>query len=210
MGTSAKLVDRLCYLESLNREEAVNRRASLETARRHRVDRNHRVLATRESPLGRRSEGLRDPHSRLGYQSYQSKQPEVRAGECHLVEIDLLRRGRHVMSVPESHLPPAKPFDYLICLNRWPARKRFEIYPCLLRDSLPVIDIPLADPDPDVPLAIQTALEQVYDEGNYMLRVQYDQPCVPSLSAEDQEWAAELWSAYRRAHPDLIPDENNR
>ena len=75
---------------------------------------------------------------------------------------------------------PAKPFDYLICVNRWPARKRFEIYPCRLRDPLPVIDIPLADPDPDVPLAIQTALEQVYDEGDYMLRVRYDQPCVPS------------------------------
>ena len=44
-----------------------------------------------------------------------------------------------------------------------------------------MIDIPLADPDPDVPLAIQTALEQVYDDGNYMLRVKYDQPCVPSL-----------------------------
>jgi Protein of unknown function (DUF4058) len=137
-----------------------------------------------------------------GRESYQAKQREVRSSECPLVEIDLLRRGRHVMSVPESHLAPAKPFDYLICMNRWPARKRFEIYPCLLRDPLPVIDIPLADPDPDVPLEIEAALEQVYDEGNYMLRVRYDQPCVPSLSSEDQEWAPEHWLAYREAHPD--------
>jgi Protein of unknown function (DUF4058) len=138
-----------------------------------------------------------------GRDSYLAKQREVRAGECHLVEIDLLRRGRHVMSVPESHLAPTKPFDYLICTNRWPARKRFEIYPCRLRDPLPVIDIPLANPDPDVPLAIQTALEQVSDEGDYVLRVRYDQPCVPFLSPEDQEWAADLWSAYRRTNPDL-------
>jgi hypothetical protein len=145
-----------------------------------------------------------------GRDSYQSKLREIRAGECHLVEIDLLRHGRHVMSVPESHLKPAKPFEYLICINRWPARRRFEIYPCRLGDPLPVIDIPLADPDPDVPLAIQPALEQVYDDGKYMLRVKYDQPCVPSLPPEDQLWAFEHWSAYRQAHPDLFPDGNGR
>jgi Protein of unknown function (DUF4058) len=73
---------------------------------------------------------------------------------------------------------------------------------------LPVIAIPLCDPDPDVPLAIQTALEQVYDDGNYMLRVKYDQPCVPSLAPKDQEWAFERWSAYRCGHPELLLDEN--
>jgi Protein of unknown function (DUF4058) len=39
-----------------------------------------------------------------GRESYQAKQREIRAGESHLVEIDLLRHGRHVMSVPESQL----------------------------------------------------------------------------------------------------------
>ena len=145
-----------------------------------------------------------------GRDSYQAKQREIRASECHLVEIDLLRRGHHVMSVPESHLAPARPFDYLICVNRWPARKRFEIYPCQLRNPLPVIEIPLAEPDPDVPLAIQPALEQVCDDGDYALRVRYDEPCVPPLSLEDQEWAFEQWSAYRRADPELLPDENGR
>jgi hypothetical protein len=143
-----------------------------------------------------------------GRDSYQAKQREVRASECHMVEIDLLRHGRHVMYVPESHLKPAKPFEYLICINRWPARRRFEIYPCHLRDPLPVIDIPLAEPDPDVTLEIQTAVEQVYDDADYMLRVKYDQPCVPSLAPKDQEWAFERWSAYRRAHPELLLDEN--
>jgi len=145
-----------------------------------------------------------------GRDSYQAKQREIRATECHLVEIDLLRHGRHVMSVPESHLAPAKPFEYLICVNRWPARRRFEIYPCRLSNPLPVIEIPLADPDPDVPLAIQPALEQVYDDANYMLRVQYDKPCVPSLPPKDQQWASEHWSAFRRDHPELLPDGNGR
>jgi Protein of unknown function (DUF4058) len=143
-----------------------------------------------------------------GLDSYQAKQREIRASECHMVEIDLMRHGRHVMSVPESHLAPAKPFEYLICINRWPARNRFEIYPCRLSDPLPVIDIPLAEPDSDVTLSIQSALEQVYDEGDYVLRVRYNQPCVPSLPSKDQEWATENWSAYRRAYPELLLDEN--
>ncbi len=45
-----------------------------------------------------------------GRESYLTKQREIRQSECHLVEIDLLRRGSHVMSVPESHLAPAKPY----------------------------------------------------------------------------------------------------
>lgn len=109
------------------------------------------------------------------------------------------------MSVPESHLKPAKPFEYLICINRWPARRRFEIFPCRLRDPLPVIGIPLADPDPDVPLAFQTALEQVYDDGSYMLRVKYDEPCVPSLAPRTRSGpssiglptARHIWNYFR-------------
>jgi hypothetical protein len=143
-----------------------------------------------------------------GRDSYQAKQREIRATECHLVEIDLLRPGRHVMSVPASHLAPAEPYEYLICVNRWPARRRYEIYPCRLVDPLPVIEIPLADPDPDVHLAIQAALEQVYDDADYALRVRYDQPCVPSLSPADQERAIARWSAYRRAYPELLLDES--
>jgi hypothetical protein len=142
-----------------------------------------------------------------GRDSYLAKQREVRGGECHLVEIDLLRRGRHVMSVPESHAAPSKPFDYLICVNRWPARKRFELYPCRLRDRLPSIKIPLADPDPDASIDIQAAFEQVYEDADYMLRVLYEQPCEPPLLGADQKWASRRWSAYRRAHPELFAEQ---
>lgn len=145
-----------------------------------------------------------------GRDSYLAKQREIRNSECHLVEIDLLRRGSHVMSVPEPYVKPAKPCDYLICVNRWPAPNRYELYPCLLRDPLPTIGIPLADHDPDAPLALQDALEQVYIDADYMLRVLYDEPCVPRLSPEDQAWASAQWQTYRRAHPELFPDANGR
>jgi hypothetical protein len=145
-----------------------------------------------------------------GRDSYRAKQKEIRNSECHLVEIDLLRRGNHVMSVPEAYVKPARPFDYLICANRWPARNRFELYPCNLRNPLPMIGIPLTDPDPDAPLALQHALEYVYQCSGYELRVRYDEHCNPPLRPEDQAWASAQWQAYRRAYPELFPDANGR
>ena len=165
-----------------------------------------------------------------GRDSYLAKQHEILASECNFVEIDLLRSGQHVMSVPEPFLESAKPFDYLVCVNQWPDRKCLELYPCQLRDPLPTIGVPLADPyadappairaaleragpgrhrGPDAPLDIQATLEQVYEEGGYMLRLRYDEPCVPPLSPADQEWASDRWLTYRRTHPDLFPDDHS-
>ncbi len=89
-------------------------------------------------------------------------------------------------------------------------RNRFELYPCSLRDPLPTIGVPLADPDPDAPLVLQGALEHVYKASGYELRVRYDEPCNPALSPPDQEWASAQWQAYRRARPELFPDANGR
>ena len=144
-------------------------------------------------------------HAGPGRDSYVSKQREILASECHLVEIDLLRRGRHVSSVPAACLHELGSFAYLSCVNRWPNRKRFELYPCRLRDRLPPVKIPLQGPDTEVPLDLQAALEQAYWDGRYMLRVRYDEPCEPPLSAEDQQWATACWQQYRAAHPDLFP-----
>jgi hypothetical protein len=142
---------------------------------------------------------------RPGRKSYRRKQRETLASKRHLVEIDLLRRGRHVMSVPRWRARDLGPYDYLMCVNRWPQRHRFELYPRRLRERLARINVPLAEPDPDVPLDIQVALEQAYWDGRYMLRVRYDDPCEPPLSPEDQAWAKDQWAAYRATHPELFP-----
>src|SRR5262249_48385150 len=63
-----------------------------------------------------------------GRVSYRAKQEETLARDCHLVEIDLLRHGRHVLGIPEWRVRPFKPFHSLCCVNRWPLRNRFEIY----------------------------------------------------------------------------------
>lgn len=143
-----------------------------------------------------------------GRDAYVLKQQETVASECHLVEIDLLRHGRHVLSIPAAQLPRLGRYDYLVCVSRWPDRKQFATYPRTIRDRLPRIALPLAEGDPDVPLDIQAAFEQVYEDGSYMLRVRYDQPCHPPLSPEDQQWASERWAGYRAARTDLFPPES--
>jgi hypothetical protein len=140
-----------------------------------------------------------------GRKSYIQKQREVLERDCHLVEIDLMRCGRHVVSVPASLADSLAAFDYLVCVNRWTRRDLYEVYPRRLRERLPRLALPLADPDPDVVFDVQAALEQVYVESRYARRVRYDRPCDPPLNATDQQWANECLAAYRAAHPELFP-----
>lgn len=140
-----------------------------------------------------------------GRESYLDKQREILARDCHLIEIDLLRRGGHVLSIPDWRAQELQPYEYLICVSRWPERNRYHLYSRRLRERLPRIKVPLTEADPDVTLDLQSALEQVYVEGRYLRRIRYEEPCIPPLSAVDQTWANERWAAYQSAHAELFP-----
>jgi hypothetical protein len=128
-----------------------------------------------------------------GHNSYLAKQREVLTGTAHLIEIDLLRHGPHVLAVPERAARTEAEYDYLVSVNRAvELREEFELYPRRLRERLPRVRVPLAGDDPDVPLDLQALVAQVYEAGCYAERLHYDQPCVPALSGEDQVWADEL------------------
>jgi hypothetical protein len=133
-----------------------------------------------------------------GRDSYLSKQRKVLASQAHLVEIDLLRGGQHVLSVPHWAAEQKGPYDTLVCVNRaYGLRDDFDLYPRRLEDRLPRIRIPLADDDPDVPLDLQAVLVQAYDMGRYGERLRYDQPCQPPLTAEHQAWVEKHLAAAR-------------
>src|SRR5262249_17961046 len=140
--------------------------------------------------------------------TYKAQQRRTLVSDCHLVEIDLLRCGRHVLSIPEWRLIEFQPYASLVCVSRSDQRNRFELYPRRLPERLPRIRVPLVDSDWAVPLGIEGALEHVWNTGSYLLRVRYDEPCEPPLSAQDQQWANECWAAYRTARPDLFPQAN--
>jgi hypothetical protein len=137
-----------------------------------------------------------------GRTSYLAKQKEILRGPIHLFEIDLLRAGLHTLAVPEYAARGKVEYDYLICVNRAKEpRDTYEIYPRRLRERLPRLGVPLAESDPDVVLDLQAAVAKVYEAGSYADRLHYDQPCAPSLSADDQAWVDQQIAAPRR-NPD--------
>jgi Protein of unknown function (DUF4058) len=128
-----------------------------------------------------------------GRVSYVAKQTEVRQSTAHLVEIDLLRTGPHVVAVPEWAARAHGPYEYLMCVNQAVGlRDRFQLYPRRLRERLPRIRLPLVVPDPDIVLDIQAVLAHTYEVEGYAERLNYAIPCVPPLSPEDQTWADRL------------------
>ena len=131
-----------------------------------------------------------------GRKLYRSKQRDLLRSDVHLVEIDLLRTGRHTVAVPKGLARPRGPYDYLICVSRAKRpRNEFELYPRLLRRPLPTISVPLAKGDPDLRVPLQPVLEHTYHAGSYRERIPYDRPCDPPLSADDQAWADVLIQA---------------
>lgn len=125
-----------------------------------------------------------------GHASYRTKQKEVLSSTSHLVEVDLLRAGPHVLAVPEWLARKEGPYDYLVSVNRAGGlRDLFELYPRRLAERLPRVRIPLAAEDPDAVLDLQAVLERTYEEGAYRDRIDYSRPCRPALSPADQAWA---------------------
>ncbi len=143
-----------------------------------------------------------------GHDFYQAKQREVLGSTTHLVEIDLLRVGPHVLAVPEWSARGKGPYDYLVCVNRARGpRDRYELYLRGVRQRLPRVHIPLAGDDPDVSLDVQAVVAQVYDAGAYRQRLTYGVPCRPPLGPDDQAWADRLIA--EAAEPRARPDERS-
>ena len=63
---------------------------------------------------------------------------------------------------------------------------------------LPVIPIPLCDPDPDVALNLAAVFAQTYDGAGYGDSIDYTAPLELPLLPEDRAWA-EDWRGRRRS-----------
>lgn len=129
------------------------------------------------------------------YQDYLEKRRHIlRSRQVHLLEIDFLRGGQRP---PLTRPVPAAP--YYIMLSRTETRPRVKVWPIQLHDPLPVVDVPLRYPDPDVPLDLSSAVTTVYELGAYDVQIDYQQePPPPKLSAEQASWVQQLLHEYRR------------
>jgi hypothetical protein len=121
-----------------------------------------------------------------GLDQYLQKRNRLLQAGVHLVEIDLIRRGTRAISeaqIPESH--------YRITVTR--TTDRVEVWTLQIQNALPTIPIPLLSPDPAVPLNLDRAIHQVYEEADYDLTIDYRrQPPPPVLSESDRQWLNRL------------------
>ena len=132
-----------------------------------------------------------------GRDLYLRKQREVLESRVHLVEIDLLRGGRHTTAVPEDRLKARSgSFDYQVCIHRWHRFGDFAVYTIQLEEKLPTIDIPLLPPDPPVAIDLQAVFDRCYDTGPYRRRVRYAELTPqPELTPARLAWVRERLAA---------------
>ncbi|QDT16093.1 DUF4058 family protein [Alienimonas californiensis] len=132
---------------------------------------------------------------------YLNKRRQIERSDAHLVEIDLLRGGRRLPIGDEVPLP------FVVLVGRADERPEVDLWTFGLRDSLPVIPIPLADDDPPLPLPLAEVFDRTYDRGRYSRRAYRFAPD-PPLSAEDAAWAAAvLTDAGVPLPPGFPPDQ---
>jgi hypothetical protein len=118
-----------------------------------------------------------------GWDLYLRKRQAHLSGQANLVEIDLLRGGRRM---PMSGEWPDSP--YYLLVGRKERAPRCTVWPAHFVRSLPVIPVPLAPPDPDIPLQIQPLVHQIYERSRYARDIDYHKPCRPRLSDAETKW----------------------
>ena len=133
-----------------------------------------------------------------GQQQYRQKQAELRRGGVSLVEIDLLRSGKRVLSLPVSRIPRRARTTYQVCVRRGWKPNYYEVYPAPLRARLPRIRVPLREKDEDIRLDLQATVELAYRKGRYFTTLDYDAPPHPPLSGPDVSWAKGLLRQSRK------------
>lgn len=126
------------------------------------------------SPVNKRKPGIN---------KYAEKRQNLFNSKVHLIEIDLLRRGTRLITHPE-----AEKADYLVALSRGNIQKT-DIWTIDVQDKLPTIPVPLGKDDDDIPLNLQMAMEEIFEEAGYQDALNYSKlPPVPKFSLEKMNW----------------------
>lgn len=97
-----------------------------------------------------------------GRRSYLQKREQILSAGIHLVEMDFLLGGERM---PLATDWPA--CDRAVLVVRAHRLHAGELYPFDVDDPLPTVALPLLDPDPDYPLALQPILEGVWRAARY-------------------------------------------
>ncbi len=122
-----------------------------------------------------------------GLDQYREKRMDLHRAGVHVLEIDLIRRGTRAL------LPPMIPKAHYLATLMRAGTQRTEVWAIGIRDMLPVLPVPLVEPDPDVPLELRRALDMIYERGIYELSIDYKkEPPPPEFGETDRAWMRAL------------------
>jgi len=141
------------------------------------------------SPANKRSDGCLD---------YQRKMRDCLDAGVNVVEIDLLRGGRHAVQVPEDGLQAVEGTHGIICVTRAARRRWHEVYRWPLRERIPAFRIPLRTTDPDIPLDLQPLVNRCHKLGRYWQSTGHEE-LRPPLPKSDAVWAADVLKTFSAA-----------
>lgn len=125
----------------------------------HRPDRALVAVLEMLSPANKRSPDFR---------VYLDKRQQVLHQDVHLVELELLTRGRRLPM--DGPLPPG---DYYYFVARAEQRPDCAVYAWGLRQPLPTVPVPLRTPDADVFVDLGAVFATAYQRGRYERSVNY-------------------------------------
>jgi hypothetical protein len=117
-----------------------------------------------------------------GWELYQRKRQNLLLGNVSLVEIDLLLGGQRM---PMLDPWPDSPYTLLVARA---GTSVCRVWRGQFRRALPSLPIPLARPDPDIPLALQPMIDEIYKRFRYERSIDYKKPLTPPLDAADSAW----------------------
>jgi len=118
-------------------------------------------------------------------EQYMGKRREVLRSKAHFIEIDLLRGGPRI-STEQTHA-----CDYCAIVSPVEERPIAGVWPWQIRDTMPILPVPLRCSHPSARLDMKSLIDQVYDGGRYANYI-YSGPPEPRLSAADAAWAAQF------------------
>lgn len=138
---------------------------------------------------------------------FREKQLSLLRAGVNLIEIDFIRGGPYVLTVPDFAVPDAYLGPYRIAVRRANRPKTAELYRASFRERLPQVRVPLRESDNDVILDLQQALNLVYGRGGYA-STNYTVDPEPPLEGEDATWADQMLRAAGKRDGQEVTGEN--
>jgi hypothetical protein len=119
----------------------------------------------------------------MGRKIYMKKRLKILESDTHLIEIDLLRGGKHMPIVNTSVSS-----HYRVLVSRSERRPLADLYAFNLPDPIPPFPLPLQPGDTEPIIDLQHLLHDVYDRAGLDLAIDYHNQSALSLSPEETTW----------------------